>query len=118
MPYSRGDVVLVFFPDSNLITARRRPALVVEADRLETGLPQTIVAMITSNLSRAGHRSRVTVLRSSAQGRGMGLLSDSVVMTDNLATVRESEIHRLIGRCDEMQSIDTALRHTLGLDEV
>jgi mRNA interferase MazF len=56
MPYRRGDVVLVLFPDSNLRTAKRRPALVVQADDLNTGLPQTIIAMITSNMSRAGIR--------------------------------------------------------------
>ena len=60
MPYKRGDVVLVFFPDSNLRTAKRRPALVIQADNLNTGLQQTIVAMITSNMSRADHQSRVT----------------------------------------------------------
>jgi mRNA interferase MazF len=48
MPFRRGDVVLVLFPESNLLTAKRRPALVVQADDLETALPQTIVAMITS----------------------------------------------------------------------
>src|SRR4029450_10704545 len=52
MPYKRGDVVLVLFPDSNLRTAKRRPALVIQSDNLETGLRQTIVAMITSNMSR------------------------------------------------------------------
>jgi mRNA interferase MazF len=117
MPYSRGHVVLVLFPDSNLVTAKRRPAVVVQADRLGTGLAQTIVAMITSNLSRAGHPSRVSVSRSSPTGRRMGLLSDSVVMTDNLATVLESEIDRQIGTCDDMQLIDAALRHTLNLSE-
>jgi mRNA interferase MazF len=116
MPYDRGDVVLVLFPDSNLITAKRRPALVVQADRLETGLPQSIVAMITSNMSRSGHPSRMAVSRSSPQGRRMGLLSDSVVMTDNLATVKHSEIDRTIGHCDDMQAVDVALRRTLGLD--
>ena len=115
MPYSRGDVVLVFFPDSNLITAKRRPVLVVQADRLNTGLAQTIVAMITSNLSRAGHPSRVTISGSSPAGRQMGLLSDSIVMTDNLATILDSETDRVIGRCNDMRSIDAALRHTLGL---
>jgi len=58
MPYKRGDVVLVLFPDSNLRTAKRRPALVIQADNLNTGLRQTIIAMITSNMSRAEHPSR------------------------------------------------------------
>jgi len=115
MPPSRGDVVLVLFPDSNLRTAKRRPALVVQADVLGTELSQTIVAMITSNLARAGNPSRLAVSQSAPEGRWMGLRTDSVVMTDNLATVRESEIDRVIGHCPDMQPVDAALRHTLGL---
>src|SRR5438094_3059073 len=87
MPYNRGDVVLVLFPDSNLRTAKRRPALVVQADNLATGLSQTLIAMITSNMARAGYPSRVTLLLNSPQGKQAGILMDSVVMTDNLATV-------------------------------
>lgn len=115
MPFNRGDVVLVLYPDSNLRTAKRRPAVVVQADMLQTGLPQTIIAMISSNMARAGHPSRVTVLQTSPEGRQMGLHSDSVVMTDNLATVLESEIERAIGSCPVMQSLNQALRQTLAL---
>ncbi len=111
----RGDVVLVLFPDSNLQTAKRRPALVVQADGLGTGLAQTIVAMITSNLTRAGHPSRFSVTKASPRGQQMGLRTDSVVMTDNLATVLESEIERTIGRSSDIEAIDAALQHTLGL---
>lgn len=115
MPLDRGDVVLVLFPDSNLVTAKRRPAPVVQANDLKTGLSQSIVAMITSNLARAGHPSRIAVTQASAEGRQMGLRTDSVVMTDNLATVLETEIDRVIGHNDHMQPVDAALRHTLGL---
>ena len=45
----------------------------------------------------------------------MGLKTDSIVMTDNLATVLEAEIDRIIGRCHDMQAVDDALRYTLGL---
>jgi mRNA interferase MazF len=68
MPYNRGDVVLVLFPDSNLVTAK--------------------------------------------ESSYMGLLSDSVVMTDNLATISDSEIDRTIGHCGDMPAIDATLRHT------
>jgi len=57
--YKRGDVVLVTFPNSDLKTAKLRPALIVQADDLNTGLSQVIIAMISSNLNRAGHPSRV-----------------------------------------------------------
>lgn len=115
MPYNRGDVVLVLYPDSNLRTAKRRPALVIQADNLQTGLPQTIVAMISSNVTRAGHASRILMKRNSAAGRAMGLRTDSVIMDDNLATVLDSEIDRSIGSCGDMAATVAAPRHTLAL---
>lgn len=115
MKCKRGDVVLLLFPDSNLRTAKRRPALVVQADGIATGLSQTIVAMVTSNLSRGGHPSRILIRLNSSQGRPTGLKADSIVMADNLATVLEGEIDKVIGLFSPMDSIDDALRHTLGL---
>jgi mRNA interferase MazF len=106
----RGDVVLVLFPDSNLRTAKRRPALVVQADQLGTNLAQTVVAMITINMARAGHRSRVSVPAVSEQAKRSGLLMDSVIMTDNLATVHDSEIDRVIGNFPEEPFRRTCLR--------
>ena len=110
----RGDVVLVLFPHSDLRTAKPRPALVVQADNLETGLPQVIVAMITSRLWRANHPSRVKIALSSPSGRQSGLLTDSVVMTDNLATLADMAIARVIGSL-AMDDVDGAMRHTLAL---
>lgn len=110
----RNDVVLVLFPNSDLITAKTRPALIVQADDLQTGLAQIIVAMITSQMARAGHPSRVTVLLSSTEGQQSGLLTDSVVVTDNLATITLSAVQRVIGSLPA-PPVDDALRHTLGL---
>jgi len=115
MTCRRGDVVLVLFPDSNLRTSERRPDVVVQADQLEADLSQTIVAMITSNMARAGHRGRVIVSAASANAKRAGLLMDSVIMTDNLATVHYSEIDRVIGTFPAMGEPDAALRATLAL---
>jgi mRNA interferase MazF len=59
--YRRGDVVLVLFPHSNLRGAKTRPALIVQADNLQTGIAQVVAALITNRLFRAGHPSRVLV---------------------------------------------------------
>jgi mRNA interferase MazF len=115
MPFSRGDVVLVLDPDSNLRTAKRRPALVVQADSLQTGFSQVILAMISSNSARAGHPSRVFVSLKSSVGQQMGLRTDSIIMTDNLATVLELEIDRRLGHLPDTTAVNDALRHTLGL---
>ena len=95
-------------------TAKLRPALVVQADDLRTGLSQTIVAMLTSKLARASQSSRVTVLLSTPEGRQSGLLTDSVVMTDNLATIAIQTIERVIGTLP-MPLVDSALQCTLSL---
>jgi len=115
MSYKRGEVVLVWFPHSDMQTFSRRPALVVQVDNLGTGIPQVVIAMITTNLKRLGHPSRVFVPLSSPAGAAAGLVADSVVMTDNLMTVLEKAIDSVIGALPDMTTVDAALRHTLGL---
>ena len=109
-------MVLVLFPNSDLRTAKRPPALVLQRDQLAGSLPQTIVAMISSNLARRGHPSRVFVGCNSPDGRAAGLRLDSVIMTDNLATVLDNEVDFVLGHLPDMKAVDAALKHTLGLD--
>ena len=45
----------------------------------------------------------------------MGILTDSVVVADNLATVLDREIGKRIGRCPNMSAVDQALRTILEL---
>jgi mRNA interferase MazF len=115
MNLNRGDVVLVLFPDSNLRTAKRRPALIVQAGGHATGLPQTIIARITSNLARAGPSHRVLLKLGTPAAQGTGLRTDSVIMADNLATVLDSEIDRRIGGLADLSAVDRGLRQVLGL---
>ena len=111
----RGDVVLVLFPNSDLVTFKRRPALVVQADNLSTSLPQFVIAMITSNEARRGHPSRVFIPLNSPTAKGSGLLTDSIVMTDNLATALDKAIVGKLGQLSDMKPVDAALRATLAL---
>lgn len=110
----RGDVILVPYPNSNLQSAKVRPALVIQADNLNTGLPQFVISMISSNLTRTGHPSRVLISPSTPAGKQSGLLTTSVVLTDNLATIAANVVLRVIGSLP-MTAIDSALRTTLGL---
>lgn len=112
--YKRGNVILVLFPHSDLRTAKTRPALIVQADDLGTDLSQYIVSMISSKMFRADHPSRVAVRLSEIESQQSGLLSDSVVMCDNLATIAASEIDRVIGNLP-MNEINKTLKHTLAL---
>jgi mRNA interferase MazF len=103
--HSRGD----------LVTFKRRPALVVEADNLKSGIPQIVISMITSNLTRRGHPSRVFIALDSIEAREAGRRTDSIIMTDNLATVLEKAIAAKLGHLKILAAVDAALRHTLAL---
>lgn len=113
MNCSRGDVILLRFPNSDLKTYKKRPALVVQAD-IDTGLSQKIVALITSNLKRTGS-TRVPVSKYSDLGRQMGLQTDSVVVADNLTTILEREMDKIIGKCIDFRLVEDALRKTFAL---
>jgi mRNA interferase MazF len=110
----RGDVVLVLFPNSDLQTFKRRPVLVVQATNLNTGLPQFVGAMITSNLARRGHPSRVFIPLRSPVSQAAGLRTDSIIMTDNLATIFDAAVVQKLGKLPDLSEVDKALRITLG----
>jgi mRNA interferase MazF len=70
MKCKRGDVILVRFPNSDLKTYKKRPAIVVQADGLTTGLSQKIIALITSNTGRVG-ATRIYFQQQSKDGQAM-----------------------------------------------
>lgn len=114
----RGDIVRVLFPNSDFTSSKRRPALVVQADDLDTGLPQILVAMITGNMARSNRVSRVTVLLDSEDGGQSGLRLDSVIMLDNIVTIRVREIDSRLGSMTTLTEVNDALARTLGLTEL
>ncbi len=113
MSFRRGDVVLVDFPHSDLRTSKRRPALIISRDNLQTGFDQVLVAMITSHLRGFDHPSRVPLPLNSLAGREAGVRVDSLIMTDNIATVLARGIVAKIGRVRDMPAVEAALLHTL-----
>ena len=112
----RGQVVSVYFPvaDDKLEV---RPALVVQNDYLDTGLDQTIFAMITTSTTRADLSTRILIKKESQHGQAMGIRSDSVIVLDTLAVMKNDEIERTIGTCPRplMEQVDEALKYALGL---
>ncbi|HOJ99793.1 MAG TPA: type II toxin-antitoxin system PemK/MazF family toxin [Termitinemataceae bacterium] len=112
--YKRGDVILVRFPYSDLTHYKKRPALIVMGDEVQSEFNQTIAVMITSNLQRTGP-TRIPINMQDAAAQAMGLLTDSVIVTDHLATIEEREIDKKIGHCPLMAKVDDALKITLGL---
>jgi mRNA interferase MazF len=114
MNYKQGDIVSVWFPDSNLLTVKKRPGIVLQKDNLNTGLDQLIIGRVTTNLARTGHASRLFVDVTTPIGQATGLTSNSVIMPDNMATVLSSEIHRKLGTYTDLDALKTAIKFTFG----
>jgi len=113
----RGDVVLGFYQYASGVGGKRRPVLIVQNDRDNRRMSSTVVAQITSTLDRASEPTHLLILASSVEGKAAGLLHDSVVSCNNLATLSENRIDRVIGRSSPatMSRIDTCLKPALDL---
>jgi mRNA interferase MazF len=117
MTVTRGDIVLVRFPFASGTGSKVRPALVVQSDRNNVRLANTIVVQITTNVSRVGEPTQLLVEPSSPDGRSSGLISASAISCENIATVDHSLIVRTIGHLPAtmLQLVDNCLKAALGL---
>jgi mRNA-degrading endonuclease toxin of MazEF toxin-antitoxin module len=88
MKFRRGDVVLVDYPFSDRSGSKVRPCLVVQADRNNQRLSDTIVVTITSRIQHASAEPTEPLIQvSTPGGRQSGLLFDSAVQCHNILTV-------------------------------
>ena len=116
--YRRGDVVIVKFPFADGVGSKSRPALVVQCDRNNSRLDNTILVQITSRTRFARTEpTQLLIELNTPVGRQSGLLNDSAVACENLLTVRQDIITRKIGDLPEdvMRQVDACLRDSLGL---
>ena len=115
----RGDVVLMAFPfvAQSQAQRKRRPALVVQADRYNRGRAAVIAAALPSTRAHEHLPCKLPVAKDSPEGREAGLRLDSIVDCQTLATVPREEIVRRLGRFppETMRRVDQALQDALGL---
>jgi mRNA-degrading endonuclease toxin of MazEF toxin-antitoxin module len=71
--------------------------LVVQADTYNRAMPHLVVAEITSNTTRAGDPSCLSIDINTNEGRGTGLTRDSLVSFLHLATINVDRIDAKIG---------------------
>src|SRR5262249_21758662 len=117
MNVQRGDVVLVDFPYPSGTGSKVRPALVIQNDRDNVRLTNTIVAQITGTTHRALEATHVLVEVATPEGQQPGLRFDSVVNCVNLLTLDKAKVLRLVGNLPDslMIRVSDALKATLGL---
>jgi mRNA interferase MazF len=117
MKLSRGDFVLVRFPFASGSGSKVRPAVVVQSDLNNQRLSNVIVAAVTTTVHRSGEPTQLLIEVSTPVGRRSGLIHDSVVTCENLATLDQSLVLRRLGSLPSaaMAELDSCLRAALGL---
>jgi|SRR5579864_2382638 len=113
----RADVILLDYPFSDASGSKIRPALVVQSDRDNIRLTNTIVALISKNVSRAHEPTQLLVDLATPEGQQSGLNQTSAVVCTNLFTVSQSKIRRVIGCLPPslMAQVDACLKTALSL---
>ncbi len=117
MNVQRGDVVLVDYPYSAGGGTKVRPVLIIQNDRDNQRLLNTIVAQITSVTRRFLEPTQLLIEITTAEGQRSGLRQDSVVNCVNLLTLDKARILRKLGSLPSalMQRVNTCLKAALEL---
>ena len=113
-PLSRGDVVLLAVPFTNLSQAKPRPALIV-------GRPSgddIVVAFVTTRLESIDPEAEHLLEPSDSEFAGTGLRSASRIRANEIATLHRDLARRRLGRIGPRTAavVARSLRHVLELD--
>jgi len=94
-----------------------RPALVVQSDHNNARLNETIIAAITSNISRVPEATQLLIDVATTDGAASGLLHNSAVRCERLHPIPQADVRRVIVYLSRplMQKIDDCLKAALGI---
>lgn len=118
MSVARGDVVILDFPQAPGQPSKRRPAVVVQSDRNNGRLANSIFAMVTSNTRLAATEpAQVLIDATTPDGQRTGLSRTSAVKCENLYTLPQASVLRIIGQLSPtlLRQVDDALKASLAL---
>ncbi|UWG98248.1 type II toxin-antitoxin system PemK/MazF family toxin [Dehalobacter sp. DCM] len=116
MSIKRGEI---FYAELNPVVGSEqggiRPVLVIQNDIGNQYSPTTIIAAITSQISKAKLPTHVEV-----KARRSGLERDSVILTEQIRTIDKSRLKEKVAVLDEeiMLRVDEAIEISLGLAEI
>ena len=112
----RGDVVIVDLRPTNP-AAKVRPALVLQNDRDNARMANTILAQITSNTRRAQQDTQLLIDENHPDWPASGLQHPSVVNCSTIYTVEQQHVTRVIGSLSRatMKQIEECLKAALAI---
>ena len=115
---NRGDVVVARFPYAGGRSHKVRPAVVVQCDRLNRQLHDTLLALVTGNIRLAGREpSQFLIDPATEEGASSGVSYPSAVKCENIATIPQADIVEVVGHLSDAlrQKLNECLRAALQL---
>jgi mRNA-degrading endonuclease toxin of MazEF toxin-antitoxin module len=112
----RGDVVVAAFPYVGGGASKNRPAVVVQCDRLNNQIQNTVLAMVTGNTRLVGREpTQFLIDPATPEGGSSGLSHASAVKCENLMTVAQADIIRTLGHLSDAlkQQLNDCLKAAL-----
>jgi mRNA interferase MazF len=116
-PITRGDIVLVLFPFTDLSTTKHRPAVVLWADPAQTDF--TFAFISSQPISRSGI-GEVAILPTHPEFPLTGLTVPSKIRVTKLVTLAKGLLRRWLGRLGPLLTadLDRALVAALAINTV
>lgn len=113
---TRGQIVIVDYRSINP-AAGVRPALIIQNDRDNGRMDNTIVAQITTNTRRHALDTQLLIDSTHVDWQQSGLHHPSVIHCSNLNTVECARLVKVVGSgsASTMLKVDECLRRSLGL---
>lgn len=114
----RGDVIIARFPYAGGSGSKVRPAVVVQTDRLNIQIQNTLLAMISGNTRLIGREPTQFLIDPAVpEGRSSGVSYPSAVKCENIATVEQRNIIATLGHLSDTlkQKLNDCLKSALEL---
>lgn len=115
MTVNRGDIVVIDQPFSSGDGSKVRPVLVLQNDRDNGRMTNTIVAMITRTVR--AELTQLPIDPNTPQGKACGLIAPSAINCSNLFTIDQRLIRKKIGAlpAELWPQVEACLRQALHL---
>jgi mRNA interferase MazF len=114
----KGDVVIARFPYAGGRGYKVRPAVVVQCDRLNQQIANTLLAMITGNIRLVGvEPTQFLIDPKTPEGASSGLSHRSAVKCENIATIPQTDIIATTGHLSDalQQTLTVCLKEAFEL---
>jgi mRNA interferase MazF len=115
---NRGDVVIARFPYAGGGGFKVRPAVVIQCDRLNRQLQETLLALVTGNTRLVGREpTQVLIDPGTPEGASAGISRPSAVKCENIATVPQADVVQIVGHLSGVlvQKLNDCLKAALEL---